>query len=97
MCSFTISEVVAKEASKESIGEKLFKNRCSNSHPNGGSVVTVTKTRNPKDYEAGYIKTKEDIIRLMRNPGSGSDTLWPTSGNRQGQADMIYLVIYRDK
>jgi len=46
-------------------------------------VITVTKTLNPKDREAGYIKTKEDIIKLIRNPGSGLDTLWPTSGNRQ--------------
>ena len=71
VCSFTIAGVSAKEASSESKGEKLFMKHCSKCHPDGGNVVTVTKSLNPKDREANNVKTKEDIIRLMRKPGPG--------------------------
>ncbi len=69
--SFTVAGVSAKEASKESRGEQLFMKHCSKCHPNGGNVVTVTKTLNPKDREANNVKTEEDIIKLMRSPGPG--------------------------
>ena len=70
-CAFTVAGISATEPSKESRGEKLFKQHCSKCHPNGGNVVTVTKTLNPKDREANKVKTEEDIIKLMRNPGPG--------------------------
>ncbi len=69
--SFAVVGASAKEASKESRGEELFMKHCSKCHPNGGNVVTVTKTLNPKDREANNVKTEDDIIRLMRNPGPG--------------------------
>ena len=71
VCSLTVAGVSAKEASKDSRGKKLFMTHCSKCHPDGGNVVTVTKSLNPKDREANNIKTEEDIIRLMRNPGPG--------------------------
>ncbi len=69
--SFSVVGVSAKESSKGGRGEKLFMKHCSKCHPNGGNVVTVTKTLNPKDREANNVKTEEDIIKLMRNPGPG--------------------------
>jgi len=69
--SLTVAGVSAKEGSKESQGEKLFMKHCSKCHPDGGNVVTVTKSLNPKDREANKVKTEEDIIKLMRNPGPG--------------------------
>jgi cytochrome c6 len=71
VCFLTVAGVSAKEASKEGLGEKLFIKHCSKCHPNGGNVITVTKTLNLKDREANNVKTEEDIIRLMRNPGPG--------------------------
>jgi len=71
VCSLTGAGVLAKEASKESKGEKLFMKHCSKCHPDGGNVVTVTKSLNPKDREANNVKTEDDIIKLMRNPGPG--------------------------
>lgn len=71
VCSLTVSGVSAKEASKGSRGEKLFMKHCSKCHPDGGNVVTVTKSLNPKDREANNVKTEEDIVRLMRKPGPG--------------------------
>ncbi|HET6516372.1 MAG TPA: c-type cytochrome [Thermodesulfovibrionales bacterium] len=70
LCSFTVAGISAKEPSK-SRGEELFMKHCSKCHPNGSNVVIVTKTLNPKDREANKIKTEEDIIKLMRNPGPG--------------------------
>ena len=69
--SLSVAGVSAKEASKESHGKKLFMKHCSKCHPDGGNVVTVTKSLNPKDREANNVKTEEDIIRLMRKPGPG--------------------------
>jgi cytochrome c6 len=71
LCSFTVAGISAKEPSKESRGEELFMKHCSKCHTNGGNVVTVTKTLNLKDREANKVKTEEDIIKLMRNPGPG--------------------------
>ena len=69
--SLTVAVVAAKETAKESRGEKLFIKHCSKCHPDGGNVVTVTKSLNPKDREANNVKTEDDIIKLMRNPGPG--------------------------
>lgn len=71
ICSISVVGVSAKEAAKESLGEKLFMKHCSKCHPNGGNVVTVTKSLNPQDRQANNIKTEEDIVKLMRNPGPG--------------------------
>ncbi|HAM50636.1 MAG TPA: cytochrome C [Nitrospiraceae bacterium] len=71
ICFFGVAGASAKEDSKESLGEQLFMKHCSKCHPNGGNVITVTKTLNPKDREANEIKTEEDVIKLMRNPGPG--------------------------
>ena len=70
MCSLAAG-VSAKEASKESPGEKLFMKHCSKCHPDGGNIVTVTKSLNPKDRETNNVKTEKDIVRLMRTPGPG--------------------------
>jgi len=71
VCALTVVGVLAKEAAKGSLGEKLFIEHCSKCHPNGGNIVTVTKTLNPKDREANKVKALEDVIKLMRNPGPG--------------------------
>ena len=71
VCSLSAAGVSAKESSKESRGESLFMKHCSKCHPDGGNVVTVTKSLNPKDREANNVKTEKDIIRLMRTPGPG--------------------------
>ncbi len=71
LCFVTVAGVSAKEASKESRGEKLFIKHCSKCHPDGSNIVSVAKSLNTKDLEANKAKTEEDIIKLMRNPGPG--------------------------
>ncbi len=61
----------AKEASKESAGGKLFKKHCAKCHPDGGNIIKMDKTLSAEVREKNRIKTEEDIIRLMRNPGPG--------------------------
>jgi len=50
-------------------GEELFKENCASCHPDGGNIINPKKTLHKKDLEANKIKTPEDIIGKMRNPG----------------------------
>ncbi len=63
------SSLFAKDAPVEQSGEQLFKEHCSACHPNGGNILSPQKTLSRKDREANNIKTSDDIIRKMRNPG----------------------------
>jgi cytochrome c6 len=52
-------------------GEALFMQHCVACHPNGGNTVTPNKTLHQKVREANGVKTVDDIIMKMRNPGPG--------------------------
>jgi len=52
-------------------GEVLFKQHCVACHLNGGNTITTNKTLHQKDREANGVKTADDIIMKMRNPGPG--------------------------
>jgi mono/diheme cytochrome c family protein len=52
-------------------GEELFKKRCSMCHPNGGNIIKPEMTLHKKHLAIHGIKTADDIIRIMRNPGPG--------------------------
>jgi cytochrome c6 len=52
-------------------GEALFQKHCAVCHPGGGNNVNPQKTLKKKDREANGVKTAEDIIGKMRNPGPG--------------------------
>ncbi len=63
-----------KEAGKSEggkSGEVLFQQHCSPCHPDGGNNINPQKTLHKKDREANGVKTAEDIIGKMRNPGPG--------------------------
>ena len=53
----------------EKSGEALFKENCSSCHPEGGNILNPDKTLYKKDREAHNIRTAEDIVKKMRNPG----------------------------
>jgi len=61
---------IAKEAEKKS-GEELFKQHCAACHPDGKNIINPKKTLNKKDLEANKVRSAEDIVKLMRNPGPG--------------------------
>ena len=52
-------------------GESLFKQHCVVCHPDGGNIVNPKKTLHKKDLETNNIKSKDDIVKLMRKPGPG--------------------------
>ncbi len=52
-------------------GETLFKQHCSDCHPDGGNIINPKKTLHKKDREANGVKTASDIVNKMRNPGPG--------------------------
>jgi len=66
----TAASVFGAKAS-QSNGEKLFMTNCKVCHPDGGNIVNPKKTLHKADREANGVKTVEDIIKRMRNPGPG--------------------------
>ncbi len=58
----------AEEAQKT--GEALFKQNCSPCHPDGGNILNKEKTLSKKDREMNNIRTADDIVKKMRNPGA---------------------------
>ena len=61
-------------AAPERTGETLFKQYCAICHPDGGNIVNPAKTLHKKDRDANNVKTVNDIIQRMRNPGPGMST-----------------------
>lgn len=59
---------------EEMSGEELFKKNCSLCHPNGGNIIRPEKTLLKNDLDEHGIKSAEDIVHLMRNPGKGMQT-----------------------
>ncbi|WP_026839852.1 c-type cytochrome [Citrifermentans bremense] len=52
-------------------GEQLFKQHCAACHPNGGNTITPAKTLSKKAMADRNIKSTDDIVKIMRNPGPG--------------------------
>jgi cytochrome c6 len=68
--SFLVPPVPMSSASEKK-GEALFKQHCVACHPDGGNIVNPKKTLRKADLHKNGIKSKNDIIRTMRNPGPG--------------------------
>lgn len=64
----------AVEAKTEMSGEAEFKEHCAACHPGGGNIINPQKTLSKKDREANGVKTEQDVIKKMRNPGPGMTT-----------------------
>ena len=56
---------------KESKGAKLFQQHCTVCHPAGGNIIKPALTLHKKDLDAHGVKTADDIVGKMRNPGPG--------------------------
>ena len=59
----------ADETQKETKGESAFNEYCMACHPGGNNIFNPSKTLHKNDLDAHNIKTPEDIVKLMRNPG----------------------------
>lgn len=52
-------------------GKKLFEKHCAVCHKDGGNIINPKKTLKKADLKANGIKTADDIVKNMRNPGPG--------------------------
>lgn len=52
-------------------GEELFKQLCTVCHPDGGNTVNPKKTLHRQSLAKNNITKPEDIVKVMRNPGTG--------------------------
>jgi|WetSurMetagenome_2_1015567.scaffolds.fasta_scaffold88095_3 cytochrome c6 len=68
LCLFAAT-VSADVTSTEVPGEAAFDQYCMVCHPGGGNIFNPAKTLHKKDLEANNIKSPEDIVKLIRNPG----------------------------
>ncbi|MGE5844598.1 MAG: c-type cytochrome [Syntrophaceae bacterium] len=63
--------VVCGAEKKEPKGAKLFRQHCVACHPDGGNTINPALTLRKKDRDAHGVKTANDIVGKMRNPGPG--------------------------
>lgn len=63
--------VHAPAAEKAASGEELFKKHCQVCHPDGGNIINKEKPITGKALNANGLKTPRDIVKQMRNPGTG--------------------------
>lgn len=52
-------------------GEALYKQHCAACHPDGGNPMNQKKTLHAADMAANNVKSSDDVVKLMRNPGPG--------------------------
>jgi mono/diheme cytochrome c family protein len=79
-------------------GEALFMKHCAVCHPNGGNIINPTKTLRKKDLAAGNIRTEDDILKIIRNPGPGMsrfDEKMLSDGDARDIARYILSVLAR--
>jgi cytochrome c6 len=70
----TSTEMKMKQEKALPTGEELFLQNCAVCHRGGGNIINPEKTLHKEDRDEFGIKTPEDIIKLMRNPGPGMRT-----------------------
>lgn len=74
-------------------GEELFGQHCTVCHPAGGNIINPEKPLHRKNREANGIKTAEDIIMTMRNPGPGMNKFdEKTISDQEAQAIAEYVL-----
>jgi cytochrome c6 len=56
-------------AAEQADGAAVFKARCASCHANGGNIIRKEKTLSKKDLDANGIRSEEDVLRVIRNPG----------------------------
>ena len=67
----TTSSPLASPPEQTKTGEALFKQHCAVCHPDGGNTVNPKRPLHRMTREANGVKTADDIIMKMRNPGPG--------------------------
>lgn len=84
----------AQVGSAEDKGEALFKQNCAVCHPDGGNIINPQKTLHKKDFEKNNIKSPDDVVKTMRNPGPGM-TKFDANTIPDAQAKEIAQYIFK--
>jgi cytochrome c6 len=89
---FSAAGTMAQAANAEN-GAAEFKSRCSACHPDGGNIIRPKKTLSKTDREKNGVKTANDIITKMRNPGEGMTTFdAKTLPEKEAQRIAEYII-----
>ena len=75
------------------LGEQVFREHCADCHPDGGNRYTPAKTLSRKVLAANCIRTTEDIIRLIRNPGPWMTRFGPVRITGEEADAVAYYVL----
>ena len=80
-------------AATNKMGEAEFKEHCTVCHADGGNIIKTDKTLSRKDLEKHGIKTRKDIINIMRKPGEGMTTFdKKTISDKEATAIADYII-----
>lgn len=91
VCSSAVYVFAEKGSTKT--GEEKFKALCSVCHPEGENVMNPKKTLHKQDREANNVKTEDDIVARMRNPGPGMTKFdEKTVSNKDAHAIAGYIL-----
>lgn len=64
-------ELPRQAVQSKQTGENLFNENCKKCHRNGGNIINPKKTLYSEVLASNNIRTPEDIVYIMRNPGKG--------------------------
>ncbi len=74
-------------------GKKEFEEHCAVCHPNGGNTINAMKPLSRKSLRTNGIKSAQDIIAKIRNPGPGMTRFdEKTISNKEAKAVAEYIL-----
>jgi cytochrome c6 len=73
-------------------GEQLFTQFCAACHPDGGNIINPKKTLHAAVLADNRIKTSDDLLKILRNPGPGMRKFEPATIS-DNDAKLIYEYV----
>ncbi|HEX9861357.1 MAG TPA: c-type cytochrome [Nitrospirota bacterium] len=74
-------------------GKKLFEQHCAVCHKDGGNTINPKKTLKKSDMKANGVKSADDVVKLMRNPGPGMSKFdKKTLSDKEAKAVADYVI-----
>lgn len=92
ICSLATAGLCASKGSRVN-AKKVYEQHCAVCHPKGGNTINSSKTLGRKALAANGIKSAQDIIAKMRNPGPGMNRFdEKTISNKEAKAIAEYIL-----
>ena len=93
ICAVLSLAIMPETGAAEKTGEALFKEHCSMCHPDGTNIINPKKTLHKKDREANNVKTEDEIVKLIRNPGPGMTKFDPNVLSEKDAREIAKYII----